>query len=71
MPEDAFGGTYSTNTLKAGPHSAHQFLGVFATNAEITGMKAAKGSVAFSIQSGNGRLYIYNGSAWKYISADG
>ena len=48
-----------------------QFLGVFSTNAEITGMKAVKGSVAFSTESGNGRLYIYNGSGWKYINCDG
>ena len=57
--------------LYSGPHSAQQFLGVFSTNAEITGMKAAKGSVAFSTESGNGRLYIYNGSAWKFINANG
>jgi len=57
--------------LYSGPHSAQQFLGVFTTNAAVTGMQAAKGSVAFSIETGNGRLYIYNGSAWKYINADG
>jgi hypothetical protein len=63
--------TFDKVTLTSGPYSAQQFLGVFASNAEVTGMKAAKGSVAFSTETDDGRLYIYDGSAWKFINANG
>ena len=49
----------------------HQsFVGIFDTNGEITSLKAAPGSMAYSKESGNGRLYIYDGTAWGYINLD-
>tara|TARA_Y100000004_G_scaffold107613_1_gene120683 strand:- start:444 stop:665 length:222 start_codon:yes stop_codon:yes gene_type:complete len=48
----------------------HQsFVGIFDTTAEITGLKAAKGSMAFSIGEGShGALFIYTGTAWKKVA---
>tara|TARA_Y100000004_G_C8686549_1_gene315621 strand:- start:15 stop:230 length:216 start_codon:yes stop_codon:yes gene_type:complete len=49
----------------------HQsFVGVFDTNAEITSLKATPGSMAYSKETGNGRLYIHDGTAWGYINLD-
>ena len=62
----------SKKQVAKGISYGHQsFVGIFDTTAEITGLKAAKGSMAFSIGEGShGALYIYTGAAWKKISAD-
>ena len=47
------------------------FIGVYNSNAAVTGLKASPGSMAFSTETGHGRIYIYNGSAWKFVNLDG
>ena len=50
-----------------GPYPNTSFIGTFATAAEITGMKACPGSMAFC-QADN-KIYIYNGTAWVSTAA--
>tara|TARA_Y100000034_G_scaffold76470_1_gene91893 strand:- start:531 stop:746 length:216 start_codon:yes stop_codon:yes gene_type:complete len=47
----------------------HSFIGAFATAAEITAMKATKGSMAFAVD--NSRIYIHDGTEWLKSAALG
>ena len=69
MPKDAFGGTYDTNVLTSGPHpSIGNHLPVFATDAEAHVQKPAAGTMTVSTETGQGHLFIYNGTAWKKVA---
>jgi hypothetical protein len=52
-------------------HSNPAFVGAFSTDAEVEALKAAPGSMAYSSQQTHGRLYVYDGSNWKYVTFDG
>ena len=68
MPKDAFGGTYSKNTLISGPHEHQSGIIVFQTEAELTASKANKGAMAFVAGSVK-RIYIYTGTEWLKSTA--
>mgnify|MGYP001476859296 CR=1 FL=1 len=51
----------------SGPYPNTSFIGTFATDTEITEMKALPGSMAFC-QADN-KIYIYNGTAWVSTGA--
>ena len=69
MPKDAFGGTYSKNTLVSGPHQHQSGIIVFDTTAELKASKASKGTMAFSIDEGtHGAVFVYTGAAWKKVA---
>ena len=69
MPEDAFGGTYSKNTLTSGPHKHNSGINVFQTEDELTDVsKVAKGAMAYVVAEK--RIYIYTGAEWMKSGAD-
>jgi hypothetical protein len=47
------------------PSTSH--IPVFATDAEAQVAKPAKGTMTYSTQQTDGRIYIYDGSAWGYL----
>ena len=60
---------FEKQTLTSGPYPNNSFIGIFDTEAEVTALKAGKGSMAFAIDIGShGGLMVYNGTAWKQIS---
>ena len=72
MPEDAFGGTYEANVLTSGslqPSTSH--IPVFSTDAAAQVAKPVTGTMTYSTQQTNGRIYIYDGSTWGFINLNG
>ena len=53
--------------LTSAPQFNVSFIATYATAGEITGMKAAAGSMAFC-QADN-KIYIFNGTAWVKSAA--
>ena len=52
--------------LYSGPHAHQSGILTFDTAAELTGIKASKGTMAFAID--DSKIYIYNGTAWKSVA---
>jgi|TARA_Y100000310_G_scaffold278116_1_gene296363 hypothetical protein len=47
------------------PSTSH--IPVFSTDAAAQVAKPAKGTMTYSTEQTNGRIYIYDGSAWGYL----
>jgi|10_taG_2_1085330.scaffolds.fasta_scaffold14098_3 hypothetical protein len=47
------------------PSTSH--IPVFATDTAAQVTKPAKGTMTYSTEQTNGRIYIYDGSAWGYL----
>ena len=53
--------------LYSGPHPNQSSIAVFDTAAELTGAKAAKGTMAFALD--DNKIYVYTGTAWVKTAA--
>ena len=47
------------------------FVGFYTTDAEVEALDAVQGSMAYSSQQTHGRLYVYDGTTWKYVTFSG